>query len=521
MFQNTNQDVGPGIESLNGAQKAALSSVTFPDISFEDFKELPYIAQRSIIARNRIINSDTYNRTMDELSSSLPLIRQENYSTEDRGSLGLPATFTLQMRRSPFGYLVAAGIQDTIEDLTLLPITENELRFAREYFQHTSVPFFNDKMWSWIVHENQGRLPIKIYGVPDGTIVAPGEPLLNVQGPEELVAHFEHVFHRLFYATLVATRAHALTEIIGDSSRFVEVGKRGAITEEQHLQALKAAYIGGGISLTSNDAAPGILPVRDTGTIGHRYVQRFDSEEAAFRHAIENLPAVTLLVDLVNTYEGINLACKLKEEYRDTGKKIWVRLDSGDILDQVRYFLTVNNKLGFTDSALDKVVVEGLDSLGEIAEIEKMIVGEFGEDAKKRVVYGAGGLLISEKTSRADASTGLKLSEYTTNEGALCPTMKFSDSPGKESFPGVPQVAIVNGKRQIVQMGEQLSGQVKQLFEPLYENGQAAYERIELARARVIAQSEQVTLGITKAEASQQTQNLIREVRARYAQSQN
>jgi nicotinic acid phosphoribosyltransferase len=95
---------------------------------------------------------------------------------------------------------------------------------------------------------------LKFMRVPDGTVVLPGEPLLTVRGNVELIAHFEPLFHRIFYASMVATRAHVLSEILGDSDRFIEVGKRGAIDDHQHFLALRAMKVGGGFHLTSDDA---------------------------------------------------------------------------------------------------------------------------------------------------------------------------------------------------------------------------------------------------------------------------
>lgn len=515
-------------EKYSASQMEALRSLAFPDISYQDFKALPYTAQKSLIAKNRIINTDTYNRTMNELSGKLldskagEASQAQDYRRNDQ------ATFTLQLRRSPFDYLVACGIEDMVDELTLLPISQAELDFAVEHYkEHSNVPFFNKKMWQDVIDNNEGKLPFEIRGVRDGTVVIPGEPLLTVKGPEELVAHFEHVFHRVFYSTLVATRAHALSEIVGDSGRFVEVGKRGAITEEQHLQALKAIYVGGGFTLTSNDAGSVILPLKDTGTIGHRYIQRFSTEEASFRHAIEILDAVTLLVDLVDTYKGIDLSLELKDEYRSSGKKIWVRLDSGDILDQTRYFLKETIKRGMTDPLLDRVVVEGIDSLDEIQKIEDMIAEEFGTDQLQRVVYGAGGLIVSDETSRSHASSGFKISVYTDENGELQPTMKFSNSPGKISQPGDPKLVILNGRRVIAQEQEKLNGAVLELFETLYLNGKTLssnFDGAQRARENLIRQSalmglserSRAELKALRAEPSASTRQKIFDIHQKY-----
>ncbi len=470
--QPERQNLAEVIETPLGTRIEKLLS--FPQISYDEFESLPQYFKRELMLRNRITNTDTYNRTMATLLTD----REWEVAPDEAEKLKLlggEGTLTLQMRRSPFNYIVVCGVEEMLDQLLSIKISKEELAFAEEYYKRTANPNFNAEMWRYVVEECDGRLPFEIHGVRDGSVVLPGEPLLTVSGPVELIAHFEPIFHRIFYASMVATRAHELREIIQSPDRFVEVGKRGAIDDNQHYLALRAMNLGGGFHLTSDDAGPGLFGLTDAGTMGHRYVQAFKSEEAAFRHAIERLPAVSLLIDLVESYQGIDLALKLKNEYRDTDKKIWVRLDSGDIKDQVRYYLGKTNGLGLTDPLKDRLVVEGIDSLDEIREIEQMIEREFGNSAKRRVMYGAGGLLISEKTSRSDASTGFKLSEYTDELGELRSTMKFSSSPGKISYPGCTRLAIVDGKREILQDGESPEAKVSELFSPLYLNGKRYY----------------------------------------------
>jgi putative nicotinate phosphoribosyltransferase len=521
---------GPVFRDLEKAREA----VEFPSISFEEFKRYPTTLRTQLLARNRIINTDTYNRTMCELTGRLFTSSQgRTPEAVERGQAlhrkgGPMATFALQMRRSPFNYLVVAGVEDLVEELTMLPISRAELDFAKAWYRETNVPFFNEEMWTHVVDERQGRLPFDISAVRDGTILFPGEPVLTVRGPEEMVAHFEHVFHRLFYPTLVATRARELLTILGDSSRFIEVGKRAAITEPQHYQALKAMAIGGGFAATSNDAGFGLFGMKDVGTIGHRYVQRFPNEESAFRHAIENLPGVTLLVDLHNTIEGIDLAVRLKEEYRDTRKPIGVRLDSGDIKEQTRYFLRETNARHMTDPRLDFVVVEGIDTLEELKEIERMVKDEFTEEDRARVLYGAGGLLVSDQTGRKDASTGFKLSRYTDDAFEEQPTLKNSDSPGKRSDPGTPRLMLVDSQRVLAQEGEEFNGEVLNLFHSLVVDGASHYGNGGVEEAQKLRKRHESLLNLNdlngterqalRALPSKGTKALIEQVQTKYRQ---
>jgi nicotinic acid phosphoribosyltransferase len=501
------------------------SLLGFPKISRVDFDSLPLFARSALITRNRIVNTDTYNRTMTELSAL-----REWEPEVNRNLVGDAAVYTFSMRHSPFNYIIAAGVQEMLDALSALPIAQSELDFAKEYYKDATVPFFHPEMWQAVI-DNGGQLPFEVHGVEDGTVLLPGEPFLTIKGPAELVAHFEQVFHRMFYPSMVATRAHVIRQILGDPDRFIEVGKRGTPTEETHHIALRAMYIGGGFTRTSNDAARALLEAfKDSGTMGHRYVQSMPSVEAAFRHAMKSLPALSLLVDLVDSYEGLDLSVRLKQEDGEARKPAFPRLDSGEILKQVRYYLKITNELGLTDPARDSVVVEGIESIDDIAEIEAMISSEFGEEAKKRVRYGAGGLLVSEQVSRKDASTGLKLSRCTMENGKSMDTLKLSNSPGKESTPGAPRLVIIDGNRIVAQLGEQLEGMARELFVPLLINGRKCIsEEIPASMRKIMAfdfeaifdgkPPSKAAVSLRKAIPSQETARLTREVRERYGKA--
>ena len=480
-LQNSSFSPAPRVSQGVGQ---GMSIGQFPeDMTYAKFQTLTEREKRIVLSQNRIINTDTYNRVMDHLNQQRPLDAYKHQETFEIGQTvaTAPATFTMQMRRSPHGFLVACGIEDRIDELTSIRITKAELDFAIEHYKQCSVPFFNEGLWRSIVEDNDGVLPIEVYGVRDGTVLLPGEPAFTVTGPHELVAALEPVLHGVFYESLVATSARRIREIVGDPMRFIEVGLRG-LDAEKHYTALKAMKVGGGFSLTSNDAGSALYDTIDVGTIGHRYVQSFPGVEEAFRFGIENLDLVVLLVDLVESYQGIDLALQLKDECRDTkksngteNKQIWIRLDSGtieEIKDQALYYLRNAETMGFTDPQRDKCVVEGIDSIEDIAYIDEEIRKEFGQSGVDRVIYGAGGLLVSARTSRSDASTGFKLSEYTNEAGDLLCTSKFSSSPGKSSHPGVPRLVLVNGDRKVAQQGEDFgSATVEEYFEPLFVQG--------------------------------------------------
>jgi len=342
-----------------------------------------------------------------------------------------------------------------------------------------------------------------------------------VQGPGELAVHFEPDFHRIFYPSLVATDAHVISQKLG-ANRFVEFGKRGANTERMHMIALDAMEAGGGIQGTSNDAAVAAHPdtLRDVGTIGHRFVQFYDTEEASFRRAIESTEACSLLIDLTDSYRGISLALQLKKEYRSTGKKIWIRLDSGNLFHQASYALTRFQEMSFTDPTLDKIVIEDLSSLEDMLTIDQALQHIFAGkiDTKQHVIYGAGSLLTTKDKGRGDASTGFKLSAVTEQGIIWMPKMKFSDSPGKESLPGTPTLVYSQTRgRMIAQIGEFLDRE--DLLVPAYrvkgrvllpEDRRGVRERVSETYAQIQKLLGQTTL------LSPKTQRLSADLRAHY-----
>lgn len=483
----------PAIETSKAPLDLIESYLRFPkDLSVANFYRLPVTVRRELVSRNKVINTDHYNLVMDHLESQRP-VNSRSAANDDhlatKTVADQPGSYTLQLRRSPQPYTVACGLEDAVERLALLRVTQEELDFAKEWYASIGrSDLLNTEMWQSIIDNHDGRLPITVKGVPDGTILKAGEPLARVDGPSELVAHFEHVFHRVFYESMVATKARAIKEILGDPKRFIEVGLRSTVTDVQHMDALYAALVGGGIDFTSSEGGACANKIRSGGTIGHRYLETFVSEEKAFRFAIEGSDprGVTLLIDLVDSMQGLKKAIDLKVEYRDCGKPIGARLDSGtveDLKNQVRYYLTRTNELGLTDPKRDYLVVEGIDSLEELKEIEEMMIREFGQEARARVLYGAGGLLVSDGATRTAASSGFKQAAYTNELGDLEPCMKPHRST-KGSYPGMPTLVVKDGRRMIAQEDEHLGGVVEQLFRTVYSLSSGLTERSSPEQAK-------------------------------------
>lgn len=447
----------------------------FPEISYSEFESIDDLDLRKEIAGlNKILLTDTYNRTMA-------------HTRGERGSK--VETYTMTFRKSLYegAPIVVYGVRNIVKRVLGRRISETELEFARDFFEAQAAKggngYFDYGAWAKVVRENDGFLPIEVRAVEDGTMVRAGEPVLSVTGPGEMAAHFEPIFLRLFYQSAVATELRVLEEILG-SGRVVEFGSRSAWNSMTHFDALEALAVGGGLVGTSDDAGAAAMPnLRSAGTIAHRFLASYPTEEEGFCEAIEKNEKIALLIDLIEPYRGIDRAVALKKEYRATGKAVWMRLDSGDLAAQAVYALEQCRDRGMLDPALDKVVVADISSVEDVIRVEEAVVAA-GFDPKKFIVYGLGGLLVATKKTRDALSAAFKLTE--TEEGV---TGKLSADEVKEAIPGRLNVEIRETERVIVKEDEPVQGE--RLLKTVYSNGKTCFSEpsdlkaVENAREKV------------------------------------
>jgi len=101
------------------AYKARLQE--FPEITFEEYQQITDLQVRKDIAKkNKIIQTDAYNRTMNFLKGERARMQE---------------TFTLSFRRSPNKqYVVVDGIRSALKDILGIKVTQGELDFATAFY---------------------------------------------------------------------------------------------------------------------------------------------------------------------------------------------------------------------------------------------------------------------------------------------------------------------------------------------------------------------------------------------------
>lgn len=427
---------------------------SFPEITWEEYRSIPDDDVRLEIARrNKPISSDAYNRTMSRIRGR-------------RG--GVAEAYTLTFRRSGNGaYLVVGGVRRAVLDALRPPLTRAEVDFARDFYADQAAKggngTFDESPWREVVDRHAGRLPVRVRAVADGTVVLPGEPVLSVEGPGELAAHLEPLLLRTFYETAVTTDAVELGRTVAPS-RLVEAGKRSAISEEDHVRALSALVVAG-VRATSNDTAALVLPeLRAAGTTAHRFFAAYDTELEAMEAAIAASDRITLLVDLVEPFSGIEKVIALKKRHRASGKAIFMRLDSGDLAAQACFALRRLREEGMTDPARDRISVADVSRAADLERIDAAVRG-IGVDPTLHVDYVVGQLLVMQDKTRNALSAAYKLTE---TDGR--PTGKLAGGTGKGAIPGRLNVEVRSGERVIVLDDEPVAG--RRLLRTVYDRGE-------------------------------------------------
>jgi nicotinic acid phosphoribosyltransferase len=236
------------------------------------------------------------------------------------------------------------------------------------------------------------------------------------------------------YVERVRARIRPLVEATGSSDRLFEVGLRAATCLEQHLLALEACKAEG-LLRTSNVWGANRLAMTPVGTMGHEHVQRYGSDEAAFRAMVERrAQRSSFLLDTFDTIRsGIPTAFRLMQRRPHQGDSI--RYDSGDKEAQYRFAVQLANELGLQPV---HILEDGFDL--EQTQRFEAIRRELGVPASLQV-YGYGGAVVAQTSgssfTRDRVSAVYKLSQ--TGDRAC---MKFGNEPnsGKQSIPGRPVV---------------------------------------------------------------------------------
>ena len=323
------------------------------------------------------------------------------------------ATFSLYSRQLPpsRGFLVAAGLDDVLRLLADFAFDDEDLEWlGRHGFDPVTLTSLSTL-----------RFTGDVWAIPEGHVVLPDEPLLEVTAPlpeAQLVETL--ILNQITYQTALATKAARCRIAARGRATLLDFALRRTHGIEAGMSAARAAAIAG-FAGTSNVEAARRFGIPAVGTMAHSYIEAFPTEREAFAAFAEDFPdRTTFLVDTYDTLTGVATALEVAETMHLPGR-LAVRLDSGDLAQLSRQVRRLLDEAGRPDAVI--VVSGGLDEL----DVERLL-----DEGAPIDSFGVG-TRIGVSADAPSLDTVYKLVEY-----AGRPVMKLS--PGKQTRPGAKQV---------------------------------------------------------------------------------
>ena len=376
-------------------------------------------------------------------------------------------TANYYVREVPQGeYLIATGLEQVIHYVLNLRFTDATLDWLAQR---------GDLSHGYLAALKDFHFDGSIFAVPEGTLVFPNEPIINVTGRSRDVQLFEtYLLCVMNFQTLIATKAARIVEAARGRPVF-DFGARRAHGRDAGILAARASFIGGA-SGTSLVLAGHHFDIPYVGTMAHKFISERPTELEAFRDYATAFPNnTTFLIDTYDTLQGARNACIVAKEMEARGARLRaVRLDSGDLLklsQEVRRILDaedLNYVQIIASHELDEFQIDTLLTKG--APIDSFGVGtRLATGANFDSITGEGGTSALGGVYKLVESDGRPVGKQSLDE------------PSKATIPGKKQIYRVtdaNGDyvKDYVALWDEPISEGEALLIPIIRDGELVYD---------------------------------------------
>ncbi len=331
--------------------------------------------------------------------------------------------FDVFYRKNPdnAGFSIFAGLEQTVEYIQNLHFAPDDVEYLR------SRNLFTEDFLDYLLHF---RFRGDMYGMPEGTIMYPNEPIITVVAPLVDAQLIETaLLLQVNHQSLIATKTNRIVRAAGGRP-VSDFGARRAHNVDAAVYGARAAYIGGA-SGTATVLAGKMFGIPISGTMAHSWVMSFENEYQAFRAYAESYPDSTVL--LVDTYDVLksgvpNAIRTAREVLAPLGKRLkGIRLDSGDLA-----YLSKEARKMLDEAGLEDCIIVASNSLDEYT-ILSLHQQEALIDS-----YGVGEKLITSSTTPVFGAV-YKLAAIKKGEDFL-PKIKISETVEKITNPGLKEI---------------------------------------------------------------------------------
>lgn len=533
--------------------------------TYEDYETLSTIYKKDPQMKEYINNVITnYNKDLNEINPNNPILNTDSYKlsqfnmTRDlnfvngkkKQLIGMYASVEPRVGARD-SHIIVAGIQNLVKQIASITVTINDLHEAIIFLaQHFSTPFhdgryhFNPWPWLKVIYCHSGKIPLKIDGLLEGTILPVGIPIVTIESTDndcaQLVTHFEPlILQCIWYPTTCATNALEYSKVIKSALNKTTTEKVQNSWLPFALQCfalrgttcMQAAKIGCSAILyvtMGSDTIPAIthtlntignnqMPAYSVAAIEHNQamMQEREGEFAQVKRVLNTYP--TGIVSYVaDTYDMRNFVDKitsgeLKEIILKRDGTFVIRPDSSLLNSdgtEMTPAETIQEILKIIETNLGDLIKENSKGFRLLPPQYKIIYGD-GLNIPKinkilelmitnkwcasNIIFGVGGNL-AQRIDRDTERFAMKSSEQTflveTEDGNTSIETRdvCKETPGKESKKGRFHIALNDSNiPQCFKLGDPSVSNKPNLLETFYHNGEIvkSSDNIEEIRKRI------------------------------------
>ncbi len=373
---------------------------------------------------------------MREKSNNLTLLTDLYELTMMQGYFKNPTeqivVFDAFYRTNPCGggYAISCGLQDVIEYVKNLHFTYEDIEYLR------SLKIFEEDFLEYLAGFH---FTGEIWGIPEGTVIFPREPMLKVIAPIMQAQLLETaVLNMLNHQSLIATKA-ARVCYAADGDGVMEFGLRRAQGPDAGIYGARAAVIAGCVG-TSNVLAGKMFDTPVLGTHAHSWIMSFPSEYEAFKAYAKQYPhACTLLVDTYDVLKsGVPNAIRVFKEMQEEGIKLTkygIRIDSGDLAYLSKKAYKMLADAGFGDAIISAS-----------SDLDEYLINSLKQQGAKINSWGVGTNLITSKDNPAFGGVYKLAAIKNPGEKDFTPKIKLSENTEKVTNPGNKKILRIYDK---------------------------------------------------------------------------
>ena len=328
------------------------------------------------------------------------------------------------------GYAICCGLNDVIDYIKNLHFTYEDIQYLK------SLNMFEEDFLEYL---KGFHFTGDIWGIPEGTVIFPREPMLKVIAPISEAQLIETaVLNLLNHQSLIATKA-ARVCYAAKGDGVMEFGLRRAQGPDAGIYGARAAVIAG-CAGTSNVLAGTMFDIPVLGTHAHSWIMSFPSEYEAFKAYAKIYPnACTLLVDTYDVLgSGVPNAIRVFKEMREEGIKLTkygIRIDSGDLAYLSKQAYKMLAEAGFPDAIISAS-----------SDLDEYLIDSLKQQGAKINSWGVGTNLITAKDNPAFGGVYKLAAVKNSGDKEFTPKIKLSENTEKVTNPGNKKIVRIYDK---------------------------------------------------------------------------